>query len=262
MLLPVEPAPVQPAPMAPLPRRPWGFWATLGFGVAVAMVFFVLAIITAGVFFGMVSAGELLPPDQLEASAIEQNGLFFSLIFVTGAPLCTGLIVLCAWLRRRRYSLTEYLGLSHPGWARVFLWVGISVLLVAGLDSLTYVLGRPVVPTSMTDMYKTSVFPPLLALVIVVIGPMFEEFFFRGFLLEGFRRSFMGTVAAILVTSALWAALHTQYDWYGMSQIFVGGLVLSAARLHTNCIWVCFAMHAVQNLVATAETVVVVHFLS
>jgi len=41
---------------------------------------------------------------------------------------------------------------------------------------------------------------------------LFEELFFRGFLFRGLSSSFMGPVGAVLVTSALWALIHTQYD--------------------------------------------------
>ncbi len=41
---PVEPSPVMPPlplfePAAPPPRKPWGFWATLGWGVLILVVF-------------------------------------------------------------------------------------------------------------------------------------------------------------------------------------------------------------------------------
>ena len=47
--------------------------------------------------------------------------------------------------------------------------------------------------------------------------PVFEELFFRGFLLEGFRRTFLGTTGAVVLTSLLWAVIHTQYDLYYMA---------------------------------------------
>jgi hypothetical protein len=72
----------------------------------------------------------------------------------------------------------------------------------------------------------------------------------------------MGPVFAVLVTAGLWAMTHQQYDWYGITVILAGGIVLGIARLRTRSIWVCFAMHATGNLVATIEVAVKVHLMS
>lgn len=55
------------------------------------------------------------------------------------------------------------------------------------------------------------------------------------------------------MSAALWAAIHVQYDLYGMATIFVFGLLLGAARLSTASLLVPLGMHALANLFATIE---------
>ena len=77
---------------------------------------------------------------------------------------------------------------------------------------------------------------------------------FRGFLLEGFRRSRLGPAGAVLLTSLIWTVLHAQYGLYELTHIFLLGIILGAARLSTGSVKVPMALHAVVNLIATIET--------
>jgi membrane protease YdiL (CAAX protease family) len=87
----------------------------------------------------------------------------------------------------------------------------------------------------------------------ILVAPLAEEAFFRGFLFTGVAHSRLGPAGAVVLSSLLWAALHLQYDLYGMAMIFLGGLLLGYARWQSRTVYVPFAMHVVQNLVATVE---------
>jgi hypothetical protein len=89
-----------------------------------------------------------------------------------------------------------------------------------------------------------------------VVAPVFEELFFRGFLLAGFASSFLRPAGAVLVTSASWALIHLQYDLYGMVTIFVLGLLLGAARLASGSVLLTIGLHAFSNLLSTVETII------
>jgi membrane protease YdiL (CAAX protease family) len=255
----IEPsAAAAPAPVCP--GRPWGLWATFGLTLAVMAATLFVAIIVGII---VMLAGHLLGLKgltSLDESELSSNGFFMSLIFLASAPAGVGLIVFFAWLRRKQYTLRDYLGLRKPRGAAVAGWLGACLALVAATDGITYLLGRPIVPEFMETTYRTSLFPPLLFLAIVAIYPLFEEFLFRGFLFEGIRRSRLGAAGAILISTVAWALGHTQYDWYGVLVICVGGILLGAARLRTNCLWICILMHATSNLIATIEVAVKVHF--
>jgi membrane protease YdiL (CAAX protease family) len=85
---------------------------------------------------------------------------------------------------------------------------------------------------------------------------LFEETFFRGFVFKGFESGFMGPIGAVLATTGLWAAIHIQYDAYGIATVFCLGLLLGTARAMTGSLLVPLGLHATANLVATIETAV------
>jgi membrane protease YdiL (CAAX protease family) len=252
--MPAEAVPCEPPP---LPRRPWGFWATMGFALLIA-VGTVLAFVACLVPWQILSSEIHLASERLDV-VVEQA------VALIAVPPALGLIFLFAWLRRKHYPLKEYLGLGLPSVSALAFWLGVEMALWLLTDIVTYLLGRDIVPPVMVEDYKKAFFFPafpLLLIMIVLAYPLLEEFFFRGFLLEGFRHSFMGPVFAVLVTAGLWAITHQQYDWYGILTILAGGIVLGIARLKTGSIWVCIAMHATGNFVATIEAAVKVHLMS
>ena len=88
-----------------------------------------------------------------------------------------------------------------------------------------------------------------------------SEFFFRGFLFEGFRRSRLGTVGAALLTSALYTCLFLSYDYMVIGTMFLVGLVVAAFRVKTGSLWSCVASAVLGNLIAMVEVVLAAHGL-
>lgn len=235
---------------------PWGPWATLGFGLAVA-VGFVLAQIAAGVVFSLASVATGHEAAVGDAASLQSNGLFLAVTTCGAAPVGVGLSLLFAGLRRGM-TVWEYLGLKRVAGRRLLLWclalVGMSVC----SDGLSALLGRPLVPEVVLTMYRTAGYEPVLWLAVVVLAPLSEEIFFRGFLFAGWSRSRLGGWGAIFLTATLWAVIHLQYDWYGIATIFAAGLLLGYARLRTGSIVPAIVMHALMNLATTIEVVVLI----
>ena len=67
---------------------------------------------------------------------------------------------------------------------------------------------------------------------------------------------------AIVVISLLWAALHIQYDWTGILQIFVIGLFLGWMRWRSGSTLLTLLLHTLFNLEGTLETVLQIRFFS
>lgn len=67
---------------------------------------------------------------------------------------------------------------------------------------------------------------------------------------------------AIVGSSLGWAALHVQYDLYGVGIIVLSGLYLGAVRWRTESLPLCVLLHSVSNAVATAEIAIKVHWFS
>jgi membrane protease YdiL (CAAX protease family) len=239
-----------------LPKAgPWGFWPTLGFSCIIGAAYVFVQAIVVAVFFAAAMLKNRNLDIDLFAEGLLKNGFFFAIGACVAAPLETGLTILFARIRRG-IMLREYLALQMVGWKEIVKWCLIALVFVAFFDGLTYLIKRPIVPEFMVSTYETAGFVPLLWFAIVVVAPVSEEIFFRGFLFAGIRASVLGSAGAVILTSLAWAALHTQYDAYGMGMIFAGGLLLGLARLKSNSIYPAIAMHALQNVIATAEVVV------
>ena len=238
--------------------RPWGFWATLGFSSIVVAVMFAIAAAVAGAFF--IAQGSLRPgvDPEAAAAALSTNGLCMAVVQTVAAPICVALVLLFVALRRGP-TVRDYLALRGAPRRQWFQWLLIYVAWLALSDGLTMLLGRPVVPKVMVDVYTTAQFPPLLWLALIVLAPVFEEVFFRGFIFAGVRHSSAGPAAAIVLTALGWAALHIQYDAYSIGIIFFAGLVLGLARLRSGSTLLPMAMHAIQNLVATVQVMLYIH---
>jgi membrane protease YdiL (CAAX protease family) len=93
-------------------------------------------------------------------------------------------------------------------------WLGFILAFAGASDGLTYLSGRPIVPEFMTQAYRSAYCVPLLWATLLVAAPLLEESLFRGFMIRGIRYSRLGAVGAVLITSAGWSILHTQYDLY------------------------------------------------
>ena len=85
----------------------------------------------------------------------------------------------------------------------------------------------------------------------ILNDPFFEEFLFRGFLIEGLSRSKVGVIGAVILTSASWAIIHMQYGWFEIISIFFIGIVLCIAKIKSKSLYVPIAMHMLMNLVAS-----------
>ncbi|UCD27769.1 MAG: CPBP family intramembrane metalloprotease, partial [Planctomycetota bacterium] len=256
----VEARPVTVIP-AERPPGPWGFWATIGFSLILLLALMGLGAIVCIVF--VVVKMQQNPDAKFEqlVEGLTDNGFFLSLLTFIAYPCCLALVSLFARLRRG-YPIKDYLVLQLTSKQILVKWLLGMTGFIIFHDVLTYTLGREIVPGFMTDVYLTAYFTPLLYLVVIVIAPVFEEVFIRGFMITGFRSSAIGATGAVLLSSLVWAGLHVQYDMYGISMIFVGGILLGIARLTTGSTYLTVILHAFMNIVATAEMLIKVHFIS
>jgi hypothetical protein len=101
----------------------------------------------------------------------------------------------------------------------------------------------------------------LMWLTLVIAAPVGEEALFRGFLYRGWAQSPGAVVPAIVVISAAWAIIHTQYDWFGIVQIFLIGLLLGWVRWRSGSTLLTMLLHGLINAWATIQTMIKVHWL-
>jgi uncharacterized protein len=102
----------------------------------------------------------------------------------------------------------------------------------------------------------------LLLIAAVIAAPVGEEIMFRGFLFRGWSASRLGGTGTILLTSAIWASIHVQYDWFGIMQVFCLGLLFGWVRWRSGSTLLTMLMHATVNLSAAIETAVLIEWTS
>ncbi len=158
-----------------------------------------------------------------------------------------------------------YLALIMPSWRDVAIGLACLVVLIAAGDALLYFSGYPLVTPFQVESYTTAAAQGWVAALwvgAVIVAPAGEEVLFRGFLFRGWARSARSVWPAVVVISILWAALHVQYDWTGIVQIFVVGLFLGWMRWASGSTLLTFFLHALFNIEGTLETVVQLHLTS
>jgi membrane protease YdiL (CAAX protease family) len=79
---------------------------------------------------------------------------------------------------------------------------------------------------------------------LVVIAPFAEEILFRGYLYGKLRKS-IPTWLAMVVTSALFGAIHAQ--WNVGVDVFVLSMVACSLREVTGGIWAGILLHMLKN---------------
>ena len=237
------------------PRTPWGLWATLGW---VILAFLLSAI--AGFVVVLIWRPEAI---MSGGSDMLKDGPLISITTVASAVAQIGMLALAAKLAR--WPASEYLGLVRPAIRPALIAILILIVFLFGYDALTYLLGRDIVTPFQVDTYRTARDGgtlPLLWLTFVVVAPVAEEIMFRGFLFRGWVRSESSAIPAILVISLLFAAIHVQYDWFGMLQVFFIGLLLAIARWLSGSTLLTILMHVLINFWATVQSMIKVEWLS
>lgn len=201
------------------------------------------------------------PMSGVDRHDLMSHALTISLVTILAMPAP---ILVVAWAARRAgCRAADYLALNWP--KRSDLIIGIlfvAVLLPLG-DLTSWLLGRDLIPPAVVDIYRTArasgaTVLVLLAIALVIAAPLMEEILFRGFLLPGYVRSPLGLAGAILLTSAGWAVMHIQYEWYYIGQIVVLGCVLGWLRWRSNSTILTIMLHAIVNAAALAQVAFVV----
>lgn len=247
---PVDVAPVSPPGKSREPRV-WKFIGTSLWGLVLFGAMFVgqVAVVT----WFLWSGGGSIDRDALVA--LMSNGRIISLSVIMGLPA----ILLALWvaIRWSRTSFKDYLALRWPSWRMLATGIGSLVLLMVACEIVSRAAGRESSPGFMVEVLKTARADGALWLLVIafcVAAPVTEEFFARGFLYRGWSESFLRPAGAIILSSAVWTAMHMQYNWFFLAQVFAIGLLFGYLRYRSNSTWLTVILHGINNLAATVQT--------
>ncbi len=226
--------------------------AVIGFAIICLWAFFQLI----GMLVGAIGTPAM---DALQSAVLSGNEDDMMQIITQGDILWMsaffssigGVIVVCIFIwMKRGLSIKEYLNLHNPDWKCWLKWVGIFVLFSIVLEAIAQNF-EELQTDFMTDVLKNTGNLPMLALTVGVLGPIFEEVFFRGFLFKSWEKS-IGGHATVLITSSIFAFMHYgQYELGVVLLIIPMGMILGYARLYTGSLFVPIVLHVANNVLAT-----------
>ncbi len=198
---------------------------------------------------GAILAGVTLGVDPATLDA-GQDPIFDGWLIGWALPLQAGLILwlVAGRLQRLGLSATDTLGL-----VRGHRWWTVALVLPAGLcaDRAVALLQRFFPHSGGAGLEELALLPPtvgalgaVLALGLVVIGPLSEEVLFRGFILQGLRAD--GSPSrAIVLTALLFGLFH--FDPIHIVGAAVLGLYLGWLRVVTGSLFAALCAHALNN---------------
>jgi membrane protease YdiL (CAAX protease family) len=252
--LAAAPASDSPAVGTASARPRWGFWATTAWGIgAFAAMFAVEFAATVGVLMWWGVDENSLPT----AAELSSHATVVSIATLAHLSACVAVLMLA--VRLARVSVADYLALKRVDAASLLIGMACTFGYLAAVDILTYASGRGLAVPFVQAIYRTAVENgtlPLLLLAILVAAPVSEELFFRGFLLRGWAASRLGAVGAVVLTSAIWAVVHTQYDWIIVGQIFGLGLLLGWLRLRSGSTVLTIVLHGAYSAGAMVQAAI------
>ena len=174
------------------------------------------------------------------------------------AAMLEGTLLLAAWWMgpgRLRAPLT-LLGFRQTrgsllGWGLAALVA--SLFLTAIYVALVESIGVDrLLPPSLPEELGVEDVPLFAFLVVAVLGPLAEETFFRGFVLNGLSRRW-GFRAGAIGSALLFAASHGLTGLF--IPVFMSGLVLAWVYRRTGSLWPAVLAHGSQNAIALAVAV-------
>ncbi|MDP3014049.1 MAG: type II CAAX endopeptidase family protein [Candidatus Subteraquimicrobiales bacterium] len=157
-------------------------------------------------------------------------------------------------LRPYNASLVD-LGFTPFKLSKALLYAFLGVLFIrAFLYNYTLFLSEalkikpPALYKEMPELFGESLIGFLIAvLVVVIIAPVVEELFFRGFMYQAIKKQ-MGTSKAILFSSAIFALFHPQ-AWL-LIPMMIMGIILAWLYEKFGSLGPPIILHALNNLVS------------
>jgi membrane protease YdiL (CAAX protease family) len=240
------------ATVAPQPR-PWGIIMTV---LWIVLAVIVMLIATLGAIF------TFFPEGAMDAPAFEKDARAFGILSLVAAASAVAVLIVAARLAGWRVS--DYLALVWPHRDDAIKATVALVVFVMTFDAITYLIGKDIVTPFQIDLYKNAAASNALLIMwvaLVVAAPVGEEIVFRGFLYRGWAQTARSVLPAIVVISVFWAVIHTQYDWFGVFQIFLIGMLLGWIRWRSGSTLLTIGLHALINAWATVQTIIKVNWL-
>jgi len=235
--------PAAQPPTIGVPPRPWGLPAVAA-GLALPLLLWAGSLATA------VAQGELEDATEGEIAF----GLVLTII------LDTALIGIAAWLSIRRYRL-GWGALGLRPFDRGLWWLPPVAAAGALLGIITYgvilqAVGADAASPRQEDLdpiFESRTILPLTGFAVLVMAPLAEEIFFRGFIFGGLIRP-LGVTGAMVASGVLFGIFHiTSVDTLGVVLPFSAiGALFAWLYYRSGSLWPGMGAHFLFNVVGFA----------
>ncbi len=136
-----------------------------------------------------------------------------------------------------------------------YLVFGAPVLSLA-TSVLSVLMGARLVPSAVDSLTASDIPLAVVAAFAVILGPLWEELVFRGFLQPLLQRHYPWV--GLIVTSALFSLLHgsqNEWLWQYLLLLFLVGIVFGVVRQRTGSTAASFLMHMAFNLTSLTGSI-------
>lgn len=215
-------------PIFEKPLNRLSFWQGLGVALkflGIQILVMIPITITIYTIYGM---------DNSEVTSNLINGLNLTLAFSIGAWV----------LYRQRGLITtafnwemNFLKLIPIGFLMVF-----CISYIVG-ELMTYMPGYEAIVAFYEEVFA-GIDPIFMFLGVVLIGPICEEIVFRGIILEGLLKNYSHQ-KAVVFSAVIFGLIHLIP--IQVINAFFMGIVLGWIYLKTRSLWVCIALHVINN---------------
>ncbi|HXZ26914.1 MAG TPA: CPBP family intramembrane glutamic endopeptidase [Terriglobales bacterium] len=238
---------VQPPlePPAPLPHSsaenpPWNGWDIV---LLLAAAFFFLFFVS-GVVYGVAAHlyGRSVTPAELSRDP--------RVLVPAQALSYVALLLFMAVLVRLRYRARFFQTIRWrwPAGADCLKFVAGGILLAGVIQALSYLFPMP--PSLPIDKYfRDATSAWLLAGFGILVAPLVEELFYRGFLYPVLARP-LGTFGAVVLTSIPFALMHASQlasAWAPLLMLFLVSVALTLTRAKTGSVAASVLVHMAYN---------------
>jgi membrane protease YdiL (CAAX protease family) len=243
----IPPEPTPPENQVPLPpaaprsdENPlWGGWEILGIMlVTIASVFFFVILVTIG------ARRYIYPHEHLMEGA---HGHPILLLIAQGLAYLVVIAVMVLLVKRvRDLSFAGAIRWNWPMNPWAFLLGGVA--LSVALQILGHFLPIPK-ELPMDRFFKTPIEAWGVAIFGILVAPLMEELFFRGFLYPVLAR-WLGVSVSVVLTGIGFGLLHASQlgrAWAPVFLIFLVGVVLTTVRAVTKSVASSWLVHFAYN---------------
>jgi membrane protease YdiL (CAAX protease family) len=225
---------------------PWGYWdmaKAIGVVIVGSIVAGVIALLIAE---ALVSSGQDYEDEPAAYAVVLVSSFIVQELLLIWAALRFG-----PW--KYQAGLAS-LGLRPAARASWFFPIGVAASALAityGYDALLWALDVDAGVAAPEEAFDNAAPFIVIAVGAVLMAPVIEEIFFRGFIFGGLR-AHGGYLAAAIVSSVIFAAAHL--SGYYMPPFTLIGLLFAWSYQHTGSLRPGMIAHAITNIVTVSAS--------